>query len=55
MPPFFGAELGEDGGVAVIKGRGACDTKVLIVLYFIVHQQNELEHISMKVDERMEG
>ncbi len=28
VPPFFGAELCDTDGGMVIKGRGACDTKV---------------------------
>lgn len=30
VPPFFGAELCSVDGEMVIKGRGACDTKVLV-------------------------
>lgn len=29
MPPFFGAEVCEEAGERIVKGRGACDTKVL--------------------------
>lgn len=30
VPPFFGAELCDVEGTMVIKGRGACDTKVCL-------------------------
>ncbi|CAM9386242.1 unnamed protein product [Discosporangium mesarthrocarpum] len=30
VPPYFPAELSEEDGVSVVKGRGACDTKGIL-------------------------
>lgn len=35
VPPFFGAELCDVDGTMVIKGRGACDTKVCPTRYYL--------------------